>query len=134
MSALIEKELEKGYIIGPFDKIPFSSHRINPIGLVEHKYSKKKRLVVDLSAPHNDPENPSLNGLIDKESYSLHYVTIYDAVRKIKQAGQKAWLIKTDITDAFKLLPIKPELWRYHGIMWKGKYYFFCAFSIREPF
>lgn len=36
-----------------------------------------------------------------------------------------SWLIKTDITDAFKIIPISPKLWPYHGIQCKGKYYFF---------
>lgn len=125
VSALVEKEVEKGYLIGPFDKIPFRDYRINPIGLAEHKYSKKKRLIVDLSAPHQDVDNPSLNSLIDKITCSLKYVTIDDAIHIIKRCGVGAWLMKTDITDAFKLLPIHPSLWPYHGVMWKDKFYFF---------
>ena len=34
--------------------IPFSLYRINSVGLAEHKYSKKKRLIVDMSDPHDD--------------------------------------------------------------------------------
>lgn len=123
---LVSKEVEKGYLLGPFDSIPFTgNYRINPIGLAEHKYSRKKRLIVDLSAPHDDPDNPSLNSLIDKTTCSLHYVTIDDAIQLIKSLGINAWLMKTDITDAFKLLPIKPDLWPYHGIQWNNKFYFF---------
>ena len=122
---LIDVELRKGYLYGPFDSIPFSEYRINPIGVVESKYSNKKRLIVDLSAPHENPEHPSLNELICKEEYSLQYVTIDDAISIIKKLGKKSWLIKTDITDAFKIIPILPKLWPYHGIQWNGKYYFF---------
>ncbi|XP_033745599.1 uncharacterized protein LOC117331113 [Pecten maximus] len=122
---LVTKELDRGYLLGPFDFIPFDKFRINPIGLAEHKYSKKKRLIVDMSAPHQDEENPSLNSLIDKITCSLKYTTIDDAISLIKELGLNAWLMKTDITDAFKLLPIKPELWPYHGIKWDRKYYFF---------
>ena len=125
VSSLIEAELEKGYLIGPYDEIPYEHFRINPIGLAEHKYSKKKRLIVDLSAPHQDDNNPSINSLIDKESFSLQYVTIDDAIKLIKSAGHNAWLMKTDITDAFKQIPMNPELWPYHGVKWGGKYYFF---------
>ena len=67
---LIDVELRKGYLYGPFDSIPFSEYRINPIGVVESKYSNMKRLIVDLSAPHENPEHPSLNELICKEEYS----------------------------------------------------------------
>lgn len=122
---LVGKELERGYLLGPFDNIPFDSYRINPIGLSEHKYSKKKRLIVDMSAPHKDCNNPSLNSLIDKITCSLKYTTIDDAIKLIKDLGENAWLMKTDITDAFKLLPIKPVFWPYHGIKWEGKYFFF---------
>ena len=34
-------------------------------------------------------------------------------------------MCKTDISDAFKLIPIKPELWPFHGIKWNNQYYFF---------
>ena len=125
MTDLVNKEVVKGYLLGPFDHIPYEKYRINPIGLAEHKYSKKKRLIVDMSAPHQDVNNPSLNSLIDKITCSLKYTSIDDAIRVFKELRQNAWLMKTDITDAFKLLPIKPALWPYHGICWDGKYYFF---------
>ncbi|XP_060063754.1 uncharacterized protein LOC132544203 [Ylistrum balloti] len=122
---LIDSELKKGFLAGPFETIPFPVYRINPIGIAEGKYSKKKRLIVDLSAPHDDKNNPSLNDLIDKNEYSLQYVTIDHAISVIKFLGQHSWLCKTDISDAFKLLPIHPSLWPFHGIMWSQKYYFY---------
>ncbi len=73
---LINAELKNGYLIGPFAVIPYSNYRISPVGVAEGKYSGKKRLIVDLSAPHEDSVHPSLNELIDKNEYSLSYVTI----------------------------------------------------------
>ena len=67
---LIDNEIRRGYLCGPFDTIPFQHLRINPIGVAESRYSKKKRLIVDskkkrlivdLSAPHDDELNPSLS-------------------------------------------------------------------------
>lgn len=124
-SALIQSELDKGYLKGPFDSIPYSNYRINPVGIAEGKYSKKKRLIVDMSAPHNNDEHPSLNELIDKSQFSLHYVTIDNAIEYIRKCGQGSLLCKTDITDAFKLIPIQPDLWAYHGIHWNDQYYFY---------
>jgi len=43
VSSLIEAELEKGYLIGPYDEIQYEHFRINPIGLAEHKYSNKRK-------------------------------------------------------------------------------------------
>ena len=34
--------------------MPFPVYRVNPIGVAEGKYSNKKRLIVDLSAAHDD--------------------------------------------------------------------------------
>ena len=46
VSLFANKELEKGYIIGPFIKPPFDIHRVSPIGIVEGKYSGKKNLMM----------------------------------------------------------------------------------------
>lgn len=125
ITQLIDDELNKGYLIGPFEEIPFEIYRINPLGLAQSKYSKKKRLIVDMSAPHNNQDHPSLNELINKEDFSLQYVTIDHAVRIIQSLGKGSWLCKADIMDAFKLIPIHPALWPYHGIKNNNKYYFF---------
>lgn len=122
---LIQQEVNKGYLLGPFRDIPFKNYRINPIGVAEGKYSKKKRLIVDMSAPHDNEDIPSLNNLIDKQEFSLTYVKIDDAVSLIKHLGLGSFLIKTDITDAFKNIPILEELWPFHGIKWKDNYYFY---------
>ncbi len=125
VSALVEAELQKGYLVGPFHFCPFPVQRVNPIGLVEGKYSKKQRLIVDMSAPHEDTQHPSLNSLIDKNQFSLSYVRVDDAVQLIKRLGPGTWMCKTDITDAFKLVPIHPSLWHLHGIKWQGLYYYY---------
>lgn len=122
---LVAREKDRGYVIGPFKSSPFPLHRINPIGLVESKYSKKQRLIVDMSAPHEDQNHPSLNSLIDKNKYSLSYVRVDDAVNIIKRLGPGTWLSKTDITDAFKLIPIHPDLWHLHGFKWRGQFYYY---------
>ncbi|XP_033730724.1 uncharacterized protein LOC117320169 [Pecten maximus] len=124
-STLVNKELDKGFLLGPFTDIPYQQYRINPIGIAEGKYSKKKRLIVDLSAPHNDDKHPSLNELIDKQEFSLQYVTIDKAIQVIKDSGKGCWMGKTDITDAFKLIPLHPSLWPFHGIKWDNHYYFY---------
>ncbi len=122
---LVKRELDRGYLIGPFPESPFTTHRVNPLGLVQGKYSKKHRLIVDLSAPHDDEDHASLNSLIDKEKFSLTYVRIDDAVRIIKALGRGSFLCKTDITDAFKLIPIHPSLWHLHGVKWNQSFYYY---------
>ena len=115
---LLQTDLERRYIIGPFVSVPFQTYRISLLGIAIGKYSGKKRLIVDLSATHQNEEHQSLNELID-------YVTIDNAIKKIKALGQNSWICTVDVPDAFKLVPIKESLWPYYGIKWNGEFYFY---------
>ncbi len=129
VDSLLEKEVKKGFMIGPFDDPPFPDYRINPIGIATRKYSGKKRLIIDLSAPHNDAAQ-SVNSLIPLAPFSLFYATIDDAIKLIKKAGRGAWLSKADISDAFKVMPLHPSQWHLFGVKWQNKLYF----SVRLTF
>ncbi len=120
---LIAKEVKSGFMIGPFDEPPFKIFRISPIGIATRKFSGKKRLIIDLSSPHNSTI-PSINSLIPLDEFSLRYHDIEQAVELIKIAGRGAWLAKLDITSAFKVMPIHPDSWHLFGILWERKYYF----------
>ncbi|XP_071059415.1 uncharacterized protein [Pseudochaenichthys georgianus] len=123
VSQLIDKELQKRYIIGPFSSSPFPVFRSNPIGIATRKYSGKKRLIFDLSAPRSGPFC-SVNSIIPSEQFSLHYASVDNAIKLIKCTGHGAWLSKADITDAFKIIPIHPSQWNLFGIKWESKLYF----------
>lgn len=122
---LIQYEMEKGYLDGPYDIPPYSVYRISPIGISQGKYSKKYRLIVDLSSPHNQSSETSINDLIDKDEYSLQYVRIDDAISILKTLGSESLMCKTDIVDAFKLIPIAKDVQPYYGIKWREKYFFY---------
>ncbi len=130
ISDQIDKDVSKGYLIGPFRKPPYSQYRVNPIGVAIRKFSGKKRRIDDLSWPHGEQEAVSLNSTIDKEIYSLKYVRLDDAISILNELGKSTTLCKTDVVDAFKLVPISKNLWHLYGIKWKGLYYF----SVRLPF
>ncbi|XP_033724564.1 uncharacterized protein LOC117314606 [Pecten maximus] len=134
VDTLISSELEKGFLCGPFQRLPFEHYRVSPIGVAIGKYSKKPRLIVDLSSPHEDTDHPSINELIDKEQCSLSYVKIDDAVNIIQSLGRNTTMCKTDISDAFKLIPIHPSQWHLFCVQWKGSYYFYnkLAFGCRS--
>ncbi|RXN33881.1 poly [Labeo rohita] len=110
-------------MIGPYSVPPFHIFRVSPIGVATRKFSGKKRLIIDLSSPHNSPF-PSINSLIPLEEFSLHYHDVDQAITLIKEAGRGAWLAKVDITSAFKVMPIHPGFWHLFGIRWKNKFYF----------
>lgn len=89
------------------------------------KYSGKKRLIVDLSSTHDDPYNLSINDLIDKDTCSLSYVKIDDAIKAIQRYGRRPLLCKVDIANAFKNLPIRSSQWPYFCVRWNSSYYVF---------
>eukprot|EP00064_Thunnus_orientalis_P024128 superscaffoldBa00009934_g24404 len=49
---LLQKEVDDAFMICPFSSPPFPSFRVSPIGVATRKYSRKKRLIIDLSSPH----------------------------------------------------------------------------------
>ncbi|XP_034773064.1 uncharacterized protein LOC117969256 [Acipenser ruthenus] len=93
------------------------------LGIATRKYSGKKRLIIDLSAPRG-AYTRSINSLISSEEFSLHYIKLSDAIHFIKIAGHGAWLAKADISDAFKVMPIHPSLRHLFGVCWADKFYF----------
>ncbi len=129
VDSLLDKAVNKGFMIGPFDDPSFPDYRINLIGIATRKYSGKKCLIIDLSAPHNDAAQ-SVNSLIPLAPFSLFYATIDDAIKFIKKAGRGAWLAKADISDAFKVMPLHPSQWHLFCVKWRNKSYF----SVRLTF
>ena len=89
---------------------------------------KKKRLILNLSAPHND-HDISINGLIDRDKCSMSYIKIDDAIKIITQYGKSALLCKYDISDAFKSIPVKSDQWPLLCMKWKSSYYYYVRLS-----
>ncbi|CAG2198720.1 unnamed protein product [Mytilus edulis] len=129
VNELLRKECENGFMYGPFDTLPFSSYRVSPLGVAEGKYSKKKRLILDLSAPHQSDIHFSINELIDKDTCSMSYVKIDNAIDIILKYGRHSWLCKYDISNAFKNCPILPSQWPLFCIKWEDKYYFYVRLT-----
>ena len=93
---LIETECEQGFLYVPFSEPPFDNNRVIPLGLAVRKYSGKKRLIVDLSSPHDNPLNSRINDLIDKDSCCLTYVklmTPLEQFRIMEEMDYYAWSI-----------------------------------------
>ncbi len=123
VAAALKEEVDNDFMVGPLKKLPWASYRVSPLGVAEHKYSGKLRLICDLSAPHSS-DIPSINSLIDKDKFSLTYVKVDDAVRLITKLGRFTSLCKFDIANAFKIMPIKPELHPYLCVCWEGMFYY----------
>jgi hypothetical protein len=94
---------------------PFFS---SPLGLTP-KHNGNWRRIHHLS----HPEGSSVNDWIPSEYGTLQYTTIELVFDLLRTAGRGALLIKKDLKDAFRMIPVAPhERWLL-GFQWQGQYY-----------
>lgn len=105
VSKAINIELLAQRLAGPFTEKPFDHIHFSPVGVVEKKTKGEFRFIQHLSYP----EGSSINDGIPKELCSVQYQSIDDAVSLIQKFGPGAYMAKTDIEKAFKLIPIAPD-------------------------
>ena len=122
-SAFISENLSacvaKGEISGPFANPPFPNFMSSGLGVVPKK-NRKLRLIHHLFAPVEH----SINDGIPKEDFSLHYVTVDDAIAIIMRLRRGCLLAKTDIRNAFCLCPVNTADYHLSGITWQGLYHY----------
>ena len=109
VSSNLTKEINLGWVAGPFDAPPLPNLQCHPVGVVPKKQSTEWRY----------PEGDSLNDHIPKDPYSLQYVRVDDAIRIIKSLGPGSFMAKTDL----KSIPVHPGNWHLLGIYWRSQYY-----------
>lgn len=85
----------------------------------------KFRLIVDLSHPVGNSVISSLS--------SIQYASVDMAVDMIKQLGRGTQLLKLNIKDAYRIIPIHPADYHLLGISWKGKTYVDRALPFGGP-
>ena len=125
--AMIDEEVRKGHMAGPFKKPPFPDMVFSPVNLVPKAGAhpdapeiKKYRLIHDLSHPYNDN---SVNACIPKEASSVHYTRIDDVIHKALQIGVSAVSCRIDIRAAFRNAPLNFKSIRVLGLSLNGKIY-----------
>lgn len=75
---------------------------------------RRWRLITDLSSPAGRSVNDGVESLL----CSLSYVSVDDAVRRIKSMGRGTLLAKFDIASAYRMVPVHPAdhmLWACCG-------------------
>ena len=117
----INKEITAGRMAGPFKTPAFQPFHICPIGLRAKKTPGQYRLIHDLSYPYDDS---TINSTIPDSDKSVNYATVHDAILKIQQLPTGSYAAKTDIENAFKLIPVKPALYPKLGIHFDNFYYY----------
>ena len=122
MGQLLGNEVEKGRILGPFDRPPFTDFRVNPLGFVPKRTPGEYRLIVDLS----QPKGHSVNSYIPPELSSVSYPGIQDAIDiilELHKQGYKPHLFKLDIKSAFRIIPLNPQVFPLMGLKFDNKFF-----------
>ena len=92
---------------------------LSPVGLVPKGHSGDTwRMIVDLSYPQGN----SVNDLISFDLCSFLYPSVDDAVDFILSLGRYTQLVKIDLKNAYRVLPIHP-LDRELRVSWRGHVY-----------
>ena len=103
----------------PMGYLPRGVH-ISPIGLIPKKNKPGKwRMIVDLSAP----QGMSVNDGIDSELSSLSYSSIDQLAALVVSEGKGSFLVKADIQEAYRMIPVHPEDQHLLGVRWEGTVY-----------
>ena len=104
----VMKEVQLGRYVGPFEKPPFDNYVQSPIGLVPKDKGLKTRLIFHSSYPKN---GESVNSGIPKEFCTVKYPDFEEAIRMCINEGVGCSLAKSDMSSAFRHVPLKKDRW-----------------------
>jgi hypothetical protein len=130
LSADISAQFSKGQL-GKLTTLPpkFIS---SPLGLVP-KSDGTWRRIHHLSHPTGN----SVNDHIPQEWGTLTYTTFDQALQLVAEAGVGSTLVKRDLADAFRHIPVSPQDWWLLGFRWDDTWWYdkFLPFGLRtSPF
>ena len=114
-------ELSLNRISGPYSKPPLPHFKTSPLALIPKRVPGKYRLIHNLSFPY---DINAVNFNIPAESATVKYQTVNDAIHLIQRHSPEAFLAKTDIADAFRLIPVHPDQYNLLGFTFDGHYYY----------
>ena len=106
----VMKEVKDKRFAGPFKNPPFEHFIQSPIGLVPKDGGKKTRLIFHLSHPRSNPSQ-SVNGCIPKDACRVKYPDFEEAVQRCTEEGVGCRIGKSDMSMAFRNVPMKPTEW-----------------------
>ena len=107
-----------GRVARPLFSPPLPNFQCHPIGVVPKKHSTEWHTIYHLSyAPHD-----SINDHTPKDPYSLQYVRVDVAISILKSLGPGAYMTKTDLKSAFRIMLLYPDDWNLLGSYRQSRY------------
>ena len=126
INSYIEKESQRGAILGPFKSNPFQDNLIvSPLNSVPKKDSMERRIIMDLSFPKGN----AINDYIEKNEYlgestQIVFPKVDDFVELIKAKGKGCLLYKKDLKHAYRQISIEPKDYNLVSFVWNK--HIFC--------
>ena len=117
---LVDEDVKKGRILGPFSLPPFPNLQVSPLAIVPKSSPGSFRLIHNLSAPYN---KLSVNAGIPDGEASVTYATVLEVVDFLLSIGPRAYLCKVDVKSAFRTVPIHASDLPLMGLALNGKFY-----------
>ena len=111
----LDEDLRLGRVCAATPTQPFIS---SPLGLVP-KSDNTLRRIHHLSFP----SGRSVNDNIPAGNATLRYTAVTDIFEAVRRAGRGAVLIKRDLKDAFRMIPVAPQHRWLLGFSWRGNHY-----------
>ncbi len=120
VSTHIASEVVVGRMVGPILSCWGAHVHTSPIGLIPKPHQPGQwRLITDLSAPTGH----SVNAGIREDLCSLQYASVDDAVAILRILGRSTQLVKLDLKDAYRFVPVHPADHGLLGISWQNRIY-----------
>ena len=95
-------------------------YQSSPLGVVAKKVPNAFRLIHDLSYPQGN----SINERIPKDFTDISYETLDNVISLLNQFGRDPFVGKTDIKDAFRIIPIHPPCYHLFGFTWNYNFFY----------
>jgi hypothetical protein len=122
----IQAEVKKGRLI-PLDQLKTNQVLENPVYGINKKFCgipispAKIRRITNLSARHRF--GLSTNEMISIDFSTVKYITWHEVNVLVNVVGFGGWLVKIDLAEAYRQLPIRPEDWHFLGMNYNGTHY-----------
>ena len=117
----VKSKIQAEVKAGPFSEPPFNPFQTSPLNIREKKTPGKFRLIQDLSYPYNEF---SINANIPQHKKSVKYASVLDAIRLITTCSRGCFTAKTDIADAYRIIPLHPSEYPKMGFKFEDKFFY----------
>ena len=113
---ILQTEFNKGRYLGPFSReeleLEIGPFQSSPLSLVPKSGKPGKyRLIQNLSFPHTNLPNPSINSFLDSDKFPCTwgtFRTISTLIRSLPPGSQAA---VRDISEAYRIIPLHESQW-----------------------